>query len=222
MITVIGDAHGKFDQYYKIASKAEYSLCLGDFGFRDSWNKLHSSSLSSDHHKIIPGNHDDYDTSPNSDYCLGNFGVAVLNGTKFFFIRGGISIDRVYRLGEELCGGPKTYWSQEELNFTQMLECMRLYESEKPDVVFSHVPPAICNNEIHGNKHNILHKFKFHDGFAESTGLLGDELLKIHKPSYWWFGHHHRSWSQNIGGTNFRCLAELESADFDYEKEVKC
>ena len=216
MITVIGDVHGKYDQYYKIASKSEYSIQLGDFGFSSSWNKLSYSKLDPNKHKIVGGNHDDYDSAPNVDHYLGDFGRTIVGGISIFYIRGGISIDRVYRVGDELNGSPKTWWSQEELNYKQMTECETLYKKTKPDIVVSHVPPQRFIENIHGNKdHSILQKFKFHVGFCENTSLLCDRLLDIHLPSLWCSGHHHRDYIETYGGRTgqmkFVSLGELST-----------
>jgi len=212
MLRIIGDVHGKFSQYEAIASKAEFSLCLGDFGFADSWNKLGYSSLSPDSHKVCLGNHDDYDMAPHSPFCLGDFGEASLGGVAFFYVRGGISIDRTYREAERINRGPRTWWSQEELNFSQMLECMKLYRKVKPSIVVSHVPCASFSKLVCPND-KILTDFGFHKGFKEATQLLGDELLKIHRPKAWYSGHMHRSLTEEIGGTTFVALAELEHVD---------
>ena len=82
MITVVGDIHGKFDQYYNIVKDKEYSICLGDFGFSDSWQKLHYSGLDSDKHKICKGNHDQYEFE--SPYDLGNFGQITLDNKNIY------------------------------------------------------------------------------------------------------------------------------------------
>lgn len=208
-ITLVGDTHGKYNEYYRIVSKSEYSIQLGDFGFSQAWNYLHQSSLDPSLHKVILGNHDLH-TSPRSKFDLGDFGSFALDGKEFYFIRGGLSIDRVYRIGEELNGGPKTYWSQEELSFSQMLGCMEDYKTNHQNIVLSHVPPASIIDEIHGNKGNsILQRFKFHEGFRENTSLLCDELLKIRPPDLWVFGHHHIKFDKTIDGTRFVCLPEL-------------
>lgn len=214
MITLIGDVHGKYDKYKAIVDKNEYTIQLGDFGFSSHWRKL-MEEVDPFHHLVISGNHDCYDTAFYAPHYMGNFGVNTLNDVEFFHIRGGISIDRVYRVGEELTGGPKTWWSQEEMNFTEMLACMEEYRKAKPRIVLSHAPPGFVCDVIHGNKHNILQKFKFHHGFKENTSLLGDELFKIHKPQYWVFGHHHRSWKKEIDGTTFICLNELETMSIE-------
>lgn len=213
-IRIISDVHGKFNEYMEIASKADYSVCLGDFGFGDTWQRLHYSDLSPDNHKVIAGNHDCYDSSPHSPHYLGDFGEYTLNGVKFFFIRGGISIDRVYREGERMSGSKKTWWSQEELNFSQMLECIKAYEKSKPDIVLSHVPCATFS-KIMSPSDAILRRFGFHEGFKENHQLLGDELLKVHQPSVWFSGHFHIKMNHQIKNTRFVGLAELGYVDFD-------
>ena len=214
MLRVIGDIHGKVDPYLQIARSCEYSVQLGDFGFSHAWNKLHYSNLCPDSHKVLAGNHDDYDMAPNTPYYMGDFGVHTLNGITFFFIRGGLSIDRVYRVGEELFGSKKTWWSQEELNLAEMLDCMKAYKKAKPDIVISHVPCAKFTPFIFGNKSgSILQRYKFHHGFVENTQLLGDQLLKIHQPKIWISGHMHESRTMTMDGTKFVALAELECFD---------
>lgn len=211
-VCIIGDVHGKFQEYYNIVKNKEYSLQVGDFGFDKTWQQLNYSGLNHDNHKIIPGNHCSYDTCLESKYCLGNYGMFILNNISFFFIRGGLSIDRVYRVGEELVGGPKTWWSQEELNLSQMLDCIDIYKKAKPDIVISHVPAAQFSNVILGNKSDtILQKFKFHKGFKENHQLLGDELLKIHKPKIWCSGHMHSSYQGIVNDVKIVALKELET-----------
>lgn len=211
-ITIIGDVHGKYDQYYQIASNTDFSVQIGDFGFSSAWNKLNYSGLNPKNHKVCTGNHCDMDMAPNSPFYLGEYGIYKLNGISFFFIRGGISIDRVYRVGEELNGGPKTWWSQEELNFAQMTECLNLYKRLKPNIVLSHVPCGVYTEHILGNKSDaILQKFKFHAGFKENHQLLGNEMLKYHKPKIWISGHMHASFQGVVDGVKVVALRELES-----------
>jgi hypothetical protein len=211
-ITVIGDVHGKYNEYYNIVSKVDYSVQLGDMGFSSTWNRLNYSDLDPEKHKVCCGNHCDMDIAPNIPHYLGNYGIHTLNGITFFFIRGGLSIDRVYRVGEELNGGPKSWWSQEELNFPQMTECLNLYKRLKPDIVLSHVPCGVYTERILGNKSDaILRKFKFHAGFKENHQLLGNEMLKYHKPKIWVSGHMHKSFQGVIDGVNVVALAELET-----------
>lgn len=211
MLTVISDVHGKFEDYLKIAQNCEATFQVGDFGFSSTWNKLHYSGLSSESHQILPANHDDYDIAPKSPFCAGNYGMMNLGGVSFFYIRGGLSIDRLYREVERINGGPRTYWTQEELNFAEMLDCMHLYRQVKPDVVISHVPPSIFIPEL-TKSDKMLTDFGFHKGFRENTSLLCNELLNIYVPKLWTSGHFHRSLvSHSVTGMKFVSLAELET-----------
>ena len=217
-LVVIGDVHGKFNEYKAIADKHKHTVQLGDFGFYTVWNRLEYSELNSYNHKVLCGNHDDYDIAPHSSFSLSDYGTANVGGISFFFIRGGLSIDKVYRVGEELGGSPKTWWSKEELTFSQMLNCIEVYKCAKPDIVISHVPPACYINSMHKDN-QILRRYKFHDGFQENTALLGNELLKVHRPKLWISGHHHISHKDNtLDGVSFVGLAELETYEIGQEK----
>ena len=213
MLRIIGDVHGKYEQYVAIAKNSEYSVQIGDFGFHREWVKLNYSGLSTDKHKVIAGNHDDYDIAPSYGNYLGNYGEYTLNGVKFFFVRGGLSIDRCNRLLTQFSTGEKTYWSQEELNLVEMMDCLRVYQEVKPDIVLTHVPAASFSNIMTGGDDSILTRFKFHKGFKENHQLLGDELLKIHRPKMWFSAHFHKSFSAEIDGTEFISLDELEYFD---------
>lgn len=210
-IRIIGDVHGKFDEYKKVVGRSSHSVQLGDFGFVSEWNQLSYSGLDPSCHKIIKGNHDQYDYE--SPFDLGNFGMSEIGGVKFFFIRGGISIDRTNRLLTEYSTKQKTWWSQEELNLSEMLDCIRLYSLYQPDIVMSHVPAASFSNIMTDGDDSILTRFKFHKGFKENHQLLGDELLKIHRPKIWLSAHFHQSFRAEIDGTDFISLAELEHFD---------
>jgi hypothetical protein len=93
-----------------------------------------------------------------------------------------------------------------------MLECMKLYRKVKPSIVVSHVPAA-CFSKLVCPDDKILQDFGFHKGFKEATQLLGDELLKIHRPTTWFSGHLHRSMTEEINDTKFVSLSELEYID---------
>ena len=213
MLTVVGDLHGKFDKYKQIVDKSNYTLQLGDSGFSSFWNKLHYSGIDPAKHKILCGNHCDYDIAPHSPYYLGDYGVATIGGVTLFFIRGGLSIDRLYRQVEHLNGGPKTYWTQEELNFSQMTSCIDAYQDARPDIVVSHVPPSCFISELTSSD-KMLIDFGFHAGFRENTALFCNELLMYHQPKLWTSGHFHRSLvSHTVAGMKFVSLAELETYD---------
>jgi predicted phosphodiesterase len=57
-ITVIGDAHGQYDRYVKMARKRDYTVQIGDLGFKYGCLE----NLDGEKHKVVGGNHDNYDS----------------------------------------------------------------------------------------------------------------------------------------------------------------
>lgn len=98
-LRIIGDVHGNMDAYIEIASQSQYSIQLGDMGF--SYEKLHE--LDPAFHKVLGGNHDNYQIEngkfvKQTPHFLGDYGVyEIPKLPKFFFVRGGYSIDRTRR-----------------------------------------------------------------------------------------------------------------------------
>jgi predicted phosphodiesterase len=192
MITLIGDVHGKYDRYRSIVEKCEYSVQLGDFGF----NYSVLDSIDPSKHKVIRGNHDNYDLEFPHD--LGHFGSYTLNGVSFFFIRGEYSIDKSYRIPGI------SWWKNEELNMAQASECIELYEKVRPNLVLSHGCPASIIPHVVTNNWKLDYSY---------TSKLLDQLWFIHQPRVWVFGHHHRSFCRMVNNTLFNCLNELETLD---------
>lgn len=194
-LTIIGDVHGKYERYYRIIRKAEvhpYTVQLGDFGFK--YNTL--TNLDPNHHKIIGGNHDNYDRIIDIPHYLGDFGYSCLNGIDFFYYRGAYSIDRQYRtIGID-------YWSNEENNIETFMKARELYREIKPDIVLAHDCPDFM----------VPHYIGPHARRYENiTGWALGELYKIHQPKLFIHGHYHISKTTMYGDTKFICLDELET-----------
>lgn len=191
MVRLIGDVHGKISGYLDIVRGAEYSIQLGDFGFRDKWNWLNSSGLSPDKHKILGGNHEHYPSYFESKYSLGNFGVLTHGGISFFYLRGAKSIDKYNRVeGVD-------WFQEEEIDYRVMSWALDVYAMERPSIVITHDCPLSIKRQLIGGT------------CRDATSYLLQSMLDIHKPDAWYFGHHHRSWRSGI----FRCLNILEYLD---------
>lgn len=194
-LTIIGDVHGKYERYYKIIRQTEvhpYTVQLGDFGFK--YNTL--TNLDPNHHKIIGGNHDNYDRIIDIPHYLGDFGYSCLNGIDFFYYRGAYSIDRQYRtVGID-------WWEQEQVSIDQFMKARELYRETKPKIVITHDCPQNIASQM------LLPHQKIYENM---TGWALQELLNIHEPEYWFFGHWHQSRQITYGRTNFTCLNELEA-----------
>lgn len=181
--TLIGDIHGKTWLYRPIIKENPRTICLGDFGFRMEYNQLGNHL----NHKLLMGNHDDYSCIPPNS--LGDYGVY----NNIFFVRGARSMDKDSRT-------PGFDWFyNEELSYEKQIECLNLYRLTKPDIVISHDCPQCIRYE----------RFMITD--TSPTSLLLDALFKIHEPSIWIFGHHHKSVEYRKNGTLFKCLNEAET-----------
>lgn len=209
----IGDVHGKHEQYLTLAKVADRSIQLGDLGFEYDCLKW----LSPENHKVLAGNHDNYskwDTDKfihmQTGHWLGDFGVyEVPDFGPIFFVRGGYSIDWMYRAPD------RTWWKDEQLSYELMQQALQLYIDTKPEFVISHECPGSIVDPIFGQKTWDGELLK-----PSMTAKLLDMMWSNHSPKWWLFGHHHREISEELNGTNFRCLPELGIVDFDQNKEL--
>lgn len=196
MITVIGDVHGHYSQYERMARKREYTVQLGDLGFK--YGCL--NCLDPNNHKIVAGNHDNYNIIGEYPHYLGDYGNCSLNNIDFFFYRGAYSIDRQYRtIGID-------WWQQEQVDTDQFLKARELYRETKPDIVITHDCPETVSVRILDPGQTI---------YQNMTGWALQELFNIHQPKIWLFGHYHKSWTMEIEKTKFICLNELETINLN-------
>lgn len=222
-LRIIGDAHGIISRrgrgrsYCNLIQKAEYSLQIGDFGF--DYTPL--EKVDATRHRILAGNHDNYDAMGDYPHFLGDFGTYAFPGFEFFFVRGGYSID--YRMRVEGI----SWWPEEELNYKQMNDCVIAYQEAKPEIVISHEAPVHVNELICTNNFDLP---------PSQTSRLLQHLFELHQPRLWLFGHWHKNWRcyydgkgvtpkgkqidyGDFRGTYFYCLAELGYLDFDENGE---
>lgn len=197
MITIIGDVHGKYERYHKIVSRTKenpYTLQLGDFGFKYETLK----NIDSTKHLILPGNHDNYNMCYRYPHFLGDYGYTSLNRVEFFYYRGAYSIDRSYRtIGID-------WWEDEQVSIDQFMKARELYRQVKPKIVITHDCPQSIAAQMIPLGGRI---------YENTTGWALQELLNIHEPELWLFGHWHRSKTIQYGKTKFMCLDELETYD---------
>lgn len=218
-VRIIGDVHGKYEKYFPLTEDCDYSLQIGDMGFQ--YYSLHK--LDYKKHKFFGGNHDNYD-----DYFLtphtfagfngsSNYGPSSHGGLKFFFVRGGFSIDWRPRQAAYLRGEPKSWWKKEELSLEDMWSCFAEYKSCKPEIVITHECPRSISSKVGNN--TILSSFGYDPKtFSTPTTELLQSMLDFHKPKLWIFGHYHVSFDENINGTNFVCLPKLGYTDIYVEE----
>jgi uncharacterized protein YutD len=200
---LISDVHGQFHAYKSIIKRtgAKKSLQLGDFGlgFDPYVDDIDMSGFEGTH-LFIRGNHDNPAVCRKSKIYAGDFGVLhgeFIDGLfdKLFFISGAWSIDQAYRTENV------SWWKDEQLSQEELSNAVNLHLEEKPDIMCSHDCPTFILQKLH---HQII---------PTRTSQAMDVMFLNHKPSYWFFAHHHVSWRMNIEGCTFVCLNELECLD---------
>jgi predicted phosphodiesterase len=209
MTTFIGDVHGKYGAYKSILKQHQNTIQVGDMGvgFRRSQSQAEYMDLNpyypnppydlmvSSGARFIRGNHD------NPDVCK-RHKRWIPDGTvegDMMFVGGAYSIDMQYRT-EGL-----DWWADEELSQSEFYQIMDIYEAAKPRVMVTHDCPEFLVGYIHSH----------HFGISTKTGQALDAMFGLHKPEVWVFGHHHKSFDQEIKGTRFVCVAELEVKEID-------
>lgn len=195
-LTAIGDPHGHVDQYKEIIDKCEFSICVGDFGFKEHWDAITPHLLDSlPHiHKCNGGNHEYGPYVKTHPFSCGNYGWWVNHS--IFTVRGAESIDKHLRT-EGI-----DWFANEELTYQEQLEAFDEYCKVKPKIVISHDCPQTA----------LTTMFKMGWSYGKSqTRTMLEMMFLEHKPDLWVFGHHHQSVKMNILGTEFVCLDELET-----------
>lgn len=191
---IIGDVHGYHDSYLNLIQGSDSSVQVGDFGFDYSC----LGGVDPDLHKIVGGNHDNYDVIGDCPNYLGDFGACKINNIEFFFVRGERSVDANLRIEG------RNWWRAEELEMAEAYKAIDAYAAAKPEIVISHGCPA-----------EVIPFFITNPGKVNPsrTAQMLDAMFQVHRPKLWVFGHHHKSETLTVGDCVFRCLNELETMD---------
>lgn len=201
-LTAIGDIHGHVKRLHEVLDAGslidEDVLAVGDVGL--GFCPVIDSQFFDRPIPFIRGNHDDPAVCRSVPTFVGDYGM-----WRGCFVCGGAdSIDKHMRTpGAD-------WWADEQMDPASMEECLEAYLEVKPLVVISHEAPFCLHPrlvEVVGNSWGPPR--------GSATAFLLDEMLRRHRPRLWLFGHWHVSFRQEIAGTVFRGLAELEAVGFD-------
>lgn len=197
---LIGDCHGKFNQYQALVKNHRDTIQVGDMGIGflrwphgDPYANPPFDFMEAGNHSFIRGNHDNPAVCKQQKQWIADGTVK----DDMMFVGGAYSIDKAWRYeGFD-------WWPDEELSMQEFYPIADVYAGIKPRVMITHDCPAEVVGVIHPRNEipNSLTQTAFQFMFAE------------YQPELWIFGHHHTSFRQKINGTQFICLNELETYD---------
>ena len=187
---LIGDVHGKIEEFSKLVSPEKEFVQIGDFGFRKEHQWFREQNFRKG--RILFGNHDYYPWLW-KEHSLGNWHWNEKKNT--LFIRGAYSIDQHARIqGVD-------WFAEEQLSRNVWEGLLDVIEVLQPEIIVSHDCPTEIQRSVFG----------IFDKSFTAQGLQA--LWEIFPPKVWIFGHHHKSIHETINGTHFVCLNELEAKE---------
>lgn len=199
----VGDLHGNWSALNKILQKnTENNLVqIGDLGLgfpamkriNGIWQNVEGDNGDPkkfpDNFFFVRGNHDRPEAAKNYPNYLGDYGFN--ENLNIFYVSGAASHDK------DLRTQGVDWWVDEELSIPEFQDCINLYEKIKPKIVISHEPPVVA--------HQAIRKNLPVDSSRTSQAL--QSMFEIWQPEIWVHGHHHVTWSKQIGKTKFTCAA---------------
>jgi UDP-2,3-diacylglucosamine pyrophosphatase LpxH len=236
MVILLGDIHGNFEKLkFEIENKRIDDCTIiqvGDFGIGfHSKEKCNSylvdlnDFLSSKGIRmlVIRGNHDN-PSYFNGDYKYSNlellkdYTVLDLEESKFLFIGGAVSIDRLFRKDTDrvhyvVGSETRSYWEDETLKWND-----KVSEVEGIDYIITHTAPSFCYPDNRLGFARIVEEFADRDKFLKTDLAVERNLMdrifkevniknKIKKHFY---GHFHSSAVTNVKECEHRLLNIFE------------
>jgi hypothetical protein len=181
-IILIGDVHGFTSAYQKLIKKlpvGQRSIQLGDMGL--GFEGVDLDQLA-DTHTWFRGNHDNPVKCRLHPNYRGDYGYD--SETGIFHLAGAWSIDRAYRTEG------RTWWADEELNYAELDEAVKMYRTVKPRFVVSHEAPVRAVRVLLSNLKGPYFAAKLQDVNTRTSQAL-QVMLEYHQPDKWVFGHYH-------------------------------
>jgi len=210
LLIALGDTHGNWsitlDNIEKVGIRDAIILHVGDvgIGFIDAEKQdelLHYVNRELAQRNIqmfcIRGNHDDPryfsgDYEYSNIVLLTDYSKMLINGKKFLFVGGAISIDRIMRTPN------KSWWSDEVFVLDES-------RAEKCDVLITHTAPNWIGpiDKIGIGWHTERDPNLWEECCAERLAM--NRLIEITEPDQHFCGHFHRSES----AVNDKCISRI-------------
>ena len=204
---IIGDVHGHFQMFDMLVRKftGEQIIQVGDLGI--GFGPLPDQTWANNVN-FIRGNHDNPERCREYESYQGDYGYDASGN--FFWVAGAFSMDRDLRI-EGI-----SWWADEELSYSELGNVIDLYEFIKPDYVLTHEAPAKAGKcLLYGLKGSY---FAEKNSSTDSrTAQALQNMLDIHQPKEWVFGHYHfnHSFAVPFYNTKFTCVDELSTYELN-------
>lgn len=203
-IWLVGDCHGMLAELKNVIQKIpkdELIFQVGDLGigFKNCLVPNFPTNF-----KFAVGNHDDRNLAADHPNYAGDWGYLAQHET--FFMGGAYSIDNPYQNRFYRRTPFINWWPWEELSEEEFAQVEKLYREIRPRFMITHDAPEILYPSLLTSSGRDPT-----DIIENRTAKFLDKLFSIHQPEAWVFGHWHMSQTYLLGGTQFRCLAELET-----------
>ena len=158
-------------------------------------------------HPEHPGNCGVYEFVKMPPNSLGNYGIWSIFDIDIFFVRGAWSIDGKYRRVDS------TWYPREQISSHEATCAIELYEKVKPDIMVTHCVPT-------SHLKNLILPISNGNSIRTQTGALFDEMLKVHRPKLWYFGHYHQHNIYKEDGTTFICINQCPNEGCYIDVEI--
>lgn len=230
-------------------------IVAGDCGFgfqepacyEDLYKKLRNRLSKANNWMVfIRGNHDNpvYFDSQLMNYkrwkTIPDYSVVKVCGHNILCIGGAISVDRSWRkleyLGRTVIEGederllPEVYWPDEKPVYDEA-KLEAISKDFSIDVVVSHTAPSFCELKSKKGIENWLAKDEDLEQDIKAERKVMDKILSFlkdhgHPLDYWFYGHFHAYWHDEIEGVKYYMLDvkqihQLDSGDGYIDPEYK-
>lgn len=202
MTAIIGDIHCDIEALFDITDGLNNWIQVGDLG----WGLTdHPIPEFPDGGRAIRGNHDNPEVALSHPSYLGDYG---LTDQGIFYVSGAktpdFDIERRKAIAKE-SKSDLTWWEDEQLSYEHLCEMLALYEKVKPSIVVTHDAPCYLYRALIGAARSIK-PYGSSEAESNRTAIALNQMLDIHQPKFWYFGHWHMSWAMHFKGTWFRCV----------------
>jgi len=205
-VIIIGDVHGKTEQYQKMLRQkfeGQRTVQIGDMGIGFKGVGLHKMPPN---HMWFRGNHDNPEKCRQNVNYLGDYGY--LPADNLFYLAGAFSIDRAFRIEGV------TWWPDEELSYIRLQDAIDLYKAARPRFVISHEAPTEAAKSMLHTLSGGYFAAKMDCTMSRTAEAL-QVMLDFNPPEQWVFGHYHVDRSFVWKGTKFTCVAELSTYELE-------